>query len=323
MTAHSYDVAMDLVQLTANSHACLQPDLGLGYSNSGFVNSGGGLVVDTFWDLPRTSELMQHYASVSPETPRRLVNTHHNGDHCWGNQLFAEAGTEVIGHRLCVEYFEREANPEFFVTLCATPDKDLGTLAGFVKGLRRFDFHGIELTPPTTVIDGDTDLDLGDVAARLLYVGPAHTAGDVVVHLAEEGVLFTGDILFNQCTPIGWEGTFANWIEALRRLEALEPDIVVPGHGPLTDVTGLRGLRDYLEYVQREARSHFDAGLSTLDAAKRIDLSSFAGWTEPERLAFQVDRAYREFSGAAWDERVDTMRVFAEVAQLREFRAER
>lgn len=303
--------------MSSSAHACLQPDLGLGYSNSGFVDAGGGLVVDTFWDLPRTNEMKRLYEAVSPERPRRLVNTHHNGDHCWGNQVFAEQGTEIIGHRRCAEYFTSEASPEVFVSLCNTDDDKLGSLAGFVHGLRRFDFEGIELTPPTTLIDDDHTIDLGATRVDLLYVGPAHTAGDVVVHLPDEGVLFTGDVLFNECTPIGWEGTFANWISALQRLEELSPAVVVPGHGPITDVEGLRGLRGYLEYVYAESRSQFDAGRSTLEACTSIDLTAYSHWTEPERLAFQVDRAYREFSGGEWNEPVDTRRVFAEVAALR------
>jgi glyoxylase-like metal-dependent hydrolase (beta-lactamase superfamily II) len=308
---------VELVQLTSNAYACLQPDLGLGYSNSGFVDAGGGLVVDTFWDLPRTEDLIAHYATISSDPPRRLVNTHHNGDHCWGNQLLASAGTEILGHRLCAEYFTREATPELFVSLCDTADEELGAMSGFVRGLRQFDFHGIELTPPTHLLDGDTTFDLGSTVAELLYVGPAHTAGDMVVHLPADGVLYTGDVLFNRCTPIGWEGTFDNWIGALRRLESLSPAIVVPGHGPLTDVEGLRGLREYLEYVYRAAKEQFDAGRDSLDAAKRIDLGAYREWTEPERLAFQVDRAYREFRGEPWDARVDVTKVFAEVAQLR------
>jgi glyoxylase-like metal-dependent hydrolase (beta-lactamase superfamily II) len=313
-----YAARMERVQVSPSVHACLQPDLGLGYSNSGLVDVGGGLVVDTFWDLPRTAEMKHLYEEVLDDAPRRLVNTHHNGDHCWGNQLFADAGTEIIGHRLCVEYFEREASPELFVRLCNTPDDQLGSLAGFVHGLRRFDFEGIDLTPPTTVVDGDTVLDLDGTEVQLLYVGPAHTAGDLVVFLPAEGVLFTGDVLFNQCTPIGWQGTFANWITALVRLEALQPAVVVPGHGPLTDGDGLRGLRGYLEYVHAEARDRFERGLSTLEAARSIELGPYAGWTEPERLAFQVDRAYRELSGGSWDQPVDTTKVFAEVAALRD-----
>jgi cyclase len=308
---------MELTPIGADIFACLQPDTGLGASNSGFVNAAGGMVVDTMWDLPRTRRLIDLYASVARTPSRRLVNTHHNGDHCWGNQLFAELGTEIIGHRLCTEYFTREATPEFFVALCEDPDVG-PPFDGFAEALRAFDFHGIELTPPTTLIDEDTVIDLDGVEAHLLYVGPAHTPGDVVVHLPAEGIVFTGDILFHRCTPIGWEGTFANWIAALERLEALEPSVVVPGHGPLADVDGLRGLRGYLQYVRAEARESFDAGRSTLEAARHVDLGPYALWTEPERLAFQIDRAYREFEGVAWDQRVDTGRVFTDVAALRE-----
>jgi len=309
---------MELAQIGADVYACLQPDTGLGASNSGFVNRGGGMVVDTMWDLPRTRNLIDLYATVAREPSRRLVNTHHNGDHCWGNQLFAEVGTEIIGHRLCAEYFEREAPPEFFVALCEADDVG-PPFDGFARALRAFDFHDIVLTPPTTLIDTDTVVDLDGLEAHLLYVGPAHTPGDVVVHLPSEGIVFTGDILFHHCTPIGWEGTFANWIGALERIEALEPATVVPGHGPLADAGGLRALREYLQYVLADARDSFDAGRSTLEAAKHVELGPYAQWTEPERLAFQIDRAYREFEGVAWDTKVDTGRVFGEVAELRAF----
>ncbi len=65
----------------------------------------------------------------------------------------------------------------------------------------------------------------------------------------------------------------------------------------------------------------FDAGLSTLEAARRIDLGPYGLWTEPERLAFQLDRAYREFEGRAWDAPVDIAKVFTEMAALAADRA--
>ena len=72
---------MKLQELAGDVYACLQPDKGLGWSNSGFVNRGGGLVVDTFWDLPHTRELIENYRRVWKEEARRVVNTHHNGEH--------------------------------------------------------------------------------------------------------------------------------------------------------------------------------------------------------------------------------------------------
>ena len=308
---------MELVPIGTDVFACLQPDTGLGASNSGLIGRGGGLVVDSFYDLVRTRQLRDLYATVLDDVPARLLNTHHNGDHCWGNQIFAELGTELIGHRLCAEYFTKEASPELFVALCEAEEVP-PAFAQLAESLRAFDFHDIVLTPPTTLIETDTVLDLDGIEAQLLYVGPAHTPGDVVVYLPAESVVFTGDILFHQCTPIGWEGTFANWIDALARLEALDPAVVVPGHGPLADVDGLRGQREYLEYVRDAAEESFLAGRTSLEAARRIDLGPYGLWTEPERLAFQVDRAYREFSGVAWDQPVDTSRVFGEMAQLRD-----
>jgi hypothetical protein len=76
-------------------------------------------------------------------------------------------------------------------------------------------------------------------------------------------------------------------------------------------------LRDYLEFVHREARVHFDAGRTSHDAALAIELGPFAGWNEPERLAMNVERSYREFRGGAWDESVDLATVGPTIAALR------
>jgi len=305
---------MELREIARDVYACLQEDRGLGCSNSGLVAPGGGLVVDTFWDLPHTREMIALYGGVLPEPARRVVNTHHNGDHCWGNQLFD--GAELIGHRLCAEAFAKES-PAMMSALKGMADSDDPGVAAFARGLAPWDFDGVVPTPPTTLFDDRLDLDVGGVPVTCLYVGPAHTQGDAIVHLPDHGVVFTGDILFRLCTPIGWEGTFAKWGEALDTIVALNPDIVVPGHGPICGVEGPKEMKAYLEYVAAESRSGFDAGLSPVEAAKRIDLGPYAGWTEPERLVFNVMRAYREFRGEPWDAPVDVGAVVQGMAALR------
>lgn len=308
---------MELVEVGPGLHACLQPDTGLGASNSGLITAGGGLVIDTFWDLPRTRALRDHYATVLAEPPKRVVNTHHNGDHCWGNQLFAETGAELIGHRRCAEGMAREPGPDVLRGLCATPDDQLGAMAGFVRALRAFDFTDVVPTPPTTLIDDDTELELDGLAVELIYLGPAHTGGDTIVHVPEHGVVFAGDLVFHRCTPIGWDGTHAAWVAALERIASLDPAVVVPGHGPLADVTGVLALRDYLVYVHDEAVAHREAGRTPLEAAQRIELGPYAGWTEPERIAFNVHRVYREQEGVNWDEPFDLGPVIADMVALR------
>jgi cyclase len=118
---------VELRQIVKDVYACLQPDRGFGWSNSGLVNRGGGLVVDTFWDLPHTRALIETYARVWKEPARRVVNTHHNGDHCWGNQLFPHA--EIIAHRLCAEFFLKETPPEVFQAMCDARDSSDQTMA--------------------------------------------------------------------------------------------------------------------------------------------------------------------------------------------------
>jgi glyoxylase-like metal-dependent hydrolase (beta-lactamase superfamily II) len=306
---------MELREIATDVYACLQEDTGLGKSNSGLINRGGGLVVDTFWDLPLTRELIGHYARVWKRPAQRVLNTHHNGDHCWGNQLFADA--EIIGHRLCAASFGKE-RPEIMQAIKRQEGSDDAEIASLARALAPFDFSGITLTPPTTLIDRDVTLDLDGVRVDLLYVGPAHTAGDVIAHLPEQRVVFTGDVLFRLCTPIGWEGTFANWTAALDRIIDLRPEVIVPGHGPVGGLEGPREMRAYLEYVRAESARFFAAGLPMLEAAKRIDLGPYADWTEPERLVFNVARAYRELRGEPFDAPIEIGAIFRAMFELRE-----
>ncbi|OWY62438.1 hypothetical protein B7486_58425, partial [cyanobacterium TDX16] len=108
---------MELQQVGDGVWACLQVRPGLGWSNSGLVEADGGFAVDTFYDLPLTRGLIDQYVGVVGDVPRRLLNTHHNGDHCWGNQLFAEAGSEIIGHRECAARVGHDLDPKLAIAL--------------------------------------------------------------------------------------------------------------------------------------------------------------------------------------------------------------
>jgi cyclase len=311
---------MELREIARDVYACLQEERGLGTSNSGLVARGGGLVVDTFWDLPHTRELIAQYARVRPEPVRQVVNTHRNGDHCWGNQLFPDA--EIIGHRSCAAEFGKE-RPELMQMLRDAGASDDPMLRGMAARLAAWDFRGIELRPPSTLVDDRLELDVDGVAVHLIWVGPAHTAGDLLVHLPAERVLFAGDVLFRLCTPVGWEGTYARWTAALERLIALDPAVIVPGHGPLCGLEGPREMRDYLVYVRAESERHFHAGRTALEAAQRIDLGPYARWTEPERIVFQVTRAYRELRGEPWDAPIDATAIFRDMHLLAPRRSSR
>jgi glyoxylase-like metal-dependent hydrolase (beta-lactamase superfamily II) len=135
---------------------------------------------------------------------------------------------------------------------------------------RQFDFTGITLMPPTSTFEREFAFDVGSKRVTLLDVGPAHTAGDTIVHVPSDRTVFTGDILFNQSHPIMWTGPVANWIGACQYVLGLDLETVVPGHGPITDKAAVREMKGYFEYVAAEARKRFDAQMPYEDRDARV-----------------------------------------------------
>jgi cyclase len=163
---------------------------------------------------------------------------------------------------------------------------------------------------PTTVFDERHVLDLDGTEVHLIYVGPCHQTGDTLVHVPKERVVFAGDVIFRQCTPMGWNGTYAKWIQNLDYILSLKPDVIVPGHGPVCGIEGVVEMKEYLEYVRGESRRCFDQGLSSLEASKKIDLGPYGAWRGPARLYMNVERAYREFRNEAADTAWDHAKTF-------------
>lgn len=284
-----------LEDLGSGVHAWLQPDGSWGYSNAGIVTDGDqSLLVDTLFDLALTEEMLRAMRDAIPAAGQidALVNTHANGDHCFGNQLVGDA--IILASRAGAEEME-ELPPAVLAGMMRSTD-DLGIAGKYLKRIfGAFDFEGIESTLPTRTFDGEHVHRVGDKEVRLFEVGPAHTRGDVLVHVPEDEVIFTGDILFIDGTPIIWEGPVENWIRACDLILELEPRIIVPGHGPLTDAAGVRGVQDYLRYVRDEARKRFDAGMAPDEAARDIALSEYSAWLDSERIVINVHTLYREF----------------------------
>jgi cyclase len=301
-----------LERLSAHAFAYLQPDGGWGWSNSGLiVGKHEALLVDTLFDLRLTQRMLDAMQAVLPGPIRRLVNTHHNGDHCYGNELLPEA--EIIAHRACREEMLK-IPPGVIVSLMhAFGDTLAGRYAR--ECFQAFDFSDITLTPPTTVFDETLTVYIDDNPVELLYLGPAHTSGDIVVYYPAEGIVFTGDLLFHQCTPIIWEGTCAQWVKALDAILDLDVEQVVPGHGPLANKAGVQQQKDYLLYVWDRARELYERHISAEEAVSKIDLGPYAEWGEAERLATNVMRFYQELAGQDTVE-IDYLQAFQQMAEL-------
>jgi glyoxylase-like metal-dependent hydrolase (beta-lactamase superfamily II) len=157
-----------------------------------------------------------------------------------------------------------------------------------------FDFSGIEPRLPTESFSSEHELAVGGRRVELIELGPAHTAGDAIAYVPDAGVVFTGDLLFIEGTPIMWAGPVANWLGACDRILELDARILVPGHGPVTDHSGVRDVQRYLRYVHDEARRRFEAGMDAEAAALDIEIGDFRDWGDPERIAVNVATVYRE-----------------------------
>ena len=274
--------------------AYLQPDGSWGWSNAGLVvGDGASLLVDTLFDLRLTQKMLDSMAGITAAAPiATLLNTHANGDHCYGNQLVE--GAEIIASDATAH--EMTEVPPAMLHALNSADGEVGELFRHFFGAFKFD--GIEVTMPTRTFSGRLDVEVGGRTIELIEVGPAHTRGDTIAYVPDAKTVYTGDILFINGTPIVWAGPLSNWVAACDLMLGMDIDTVVPGHGPLTDKAGVVAVRDYLAYVDEAATQRHAAGVDAWEAARDIAREigareDFRGWGEFGRIAVNVDTAYR------------------------------
>ena len=296
--------------------AYLQPSGTWGWSNAGLVTDGDeALLVDTLFDERLTAEMLRALKDATgfgADDIGTLVNTHSNGDHTFGNRLARKA--TIVASAATAQEMAHEAPPALLAELMKNA-ASMGEVGEFFQRIfGAFDFAGVTLRLPDRTFSGEERVRVGDKEVHLIEVGPAHTAGDVLVHVPADRVLFTGDILFVDGAPIAWAGPVARWVAACDRILAMDVEVIVPGHGPVSDKGAVRRMRDYLATVDREARKRHAAGLSSWEAAQEIALDSFASLPDGERIAVTVDTVYREIEGD--DSPRDVVELFGRMVRL-------
>lgn len=282
-----------LHELGSSCFAYLQPDGSWGWSNAGLVvGEGASLLIDTLFDLALTGAMLDAMDPLTRVAPiATVVNTHANGDHCYGNQMVGDA--EIIASAATAHEMT-EVPPAMLAALNAA-DGELGAMFRHFFGA--FHFEGIEVRLPTRTFEGRLEVEVGGRLIELIELGPAHTRGDTIAFVPDARTVFTGDLLFIGGTPIVWAGPLSNWVAACDLMLGLDIDTVVPGHGPVTDKAGIVAVRDYLSFVDEAATARHAAGLDAWDAARDIAREigarpEFGGLTEFGRIAVNVDTAY-------------------------------
>lgn len=284
-----------LQRLSDNVHAYIQPDGGWCLNNAGVVLAPDEtLLVDTAATEKRARALSDAVRSLTPAPVRQVAITHHHGDHTNGISVFADEAT-VIGHDLC-------------------PDQ-IRTRAGQTEQVWPYvDWGNIPPTPPTRTFSDRLTLHCGETRVDLLHLAPSHTVEDVVVHLPDQGVLFTGDIAFNHGTPFILMGSLTGSLAAVEALRALGAETIVSGHGPVAGPRLFDETERYLTWLAELAERGRARGLTALAAARQAELGEFADWSCPERLATNLHRAYAEADGALPGAPIDEMAAIGDMA---------
>ena len=231
-----------------------------------------------------------------------LVNSHSNGDHTFGNRLVE--GARIIASRRCADEMAN-AGPEGLAELLQQArEGDLGHTGAYVERIfGRFDFAGIDsYVLPTETFAGSLELRVGSKFVRLIEVGPAHTGGDIIVHVPADNVVYAADILFIGAHPIVWAGPVENWIRAIDLILSLKAEVIVPGHGPIPTYDQVLALKGYWEWLLQECKSCYEAGVPAFEAAQGLAKGPYSGWGEGERLIINVETIYRELSGLATEQ---------------------
>ena len=230
------------------------------------VTSEGVVLIDAGGTELGAKAIEQEVRSVTDKPIVTVINTG-GQDHRWfGNHYFASLGAETI-------------------TAMATAADHLKRQSMQIEGMKNFTQDGWVGTEPQvakTLIESETDYQLGDTEFSVIPVGPAHTANENFVWFPKEQVLFSGDVVYvERMLGIMDHSNHKPWLETLARIEALNPSVIIPGHGhPTSFETAKRDTFEYLNFLREEVAAILDDGgdmqsISTIDQSKYEYLISY------------------------------------------------
>ena len=252
-------------------------------TNAGFiVTEEGVLVIDSLMTPSLAGALYTAIRNITSAPIRYLVNTHFHGDHVFGNQYFLPA--PIVAHSNCrielAEKFDlnmqryREGRPDLI------PELDQ-----------------VRITLPDTVFDENMTIYLGELEIQLRYLGRAHSASDIFIHLPSEKLMFVGDIAVNKTLPAFPDGHITKWISVIKKAGQIKAETIIPGHGPIGGPIEFREAEDLLVHLDNQIRGCYDAGLSVEEAKNSIDLGDFDTFMNQDRTELITRMAYLAYAG--------------------------
>jgi glyoxylase-like metal-dependent hydrolase (beta-lactamase superfamily II) len=239
------------------------------------VTSDGVLVADAQINDADTRQLLSEIGKVTKQPVKYVVVGSDHNDHTGGNGAFAP-GTTFISHPTSKRVLEQRN--------AATGP------------------NGAKIPVPSEVVADKKVLNLGGTEIQLLFLGRAHTGGDLSVYLPRENILFMSEAYFNRLFPSLYGGYPSEWIAAIKKAEAMNAAIYVPGHGFIDSPRVLReeltSFRLSLERVVSEGYRMKKAGVPLQRATRSAILGPFGYWTRAaQNLPEALGRVYAEADG--------------------------
>ena len=239
-------------------------------SNAGFVVTRDGVVVfDALASPPLAEKLVAEIRRITRQPIRVVIVSHYHADHFYGLQVFRKLGAEIWAHRLA----EGQTRT----------DEAALRLEQRKEALFPWVDENTQLLEADRFIQGDMDFERGGVQFALRHVGPAHSSEDLAMMVKPDRVLYAGDLVFRGRVPFVGDADGGAWIKALDKLIALDPRVLVPGHGASsrTPRADLVFTRDYLKFLRthmgKAARElvPFDEAYENTDWSAYRDMPAF------------------------------------------------
>ena len=250
-----------------------------GGPNAGFLVSGDDvLIVDSLMSPECGRQLMGYLHQVTDRPPKYLINTHHHGDHTFGNQIFSPPAT-VIAH-------------DYVRTSLSTRGPEV--LSMFTRKWEPMipDIGQTQLVAPHISYKDNLTLYVGDHTVELIHFGATHSKGDTVVYLPDDKILFSGDIFLNGIMPPIF-GSSLGLIEALEQLERMDVTTIVPGHGYVATKDDLTQFKHMIINLRNHVKDCFLRNVELEQVVDALDMPDIR-WASAERLSFNAYIIYRE-----------------------------
>jgi len=268
-----------------------------------FVGPDAVLVIDSqFKDI--APGIVEQIKKVSDKPIKFLLNTHHHGDHVGGNEVFRQFAM-IVAHdnvrkRMLTSPadIQRDYPAMLEAAKKAGNEQNVKALSDMIEWAKKVKVE--EIPAPVMTFDSELRIHMGDETIQVWHLPPAHTDGDSVVYFEKAKVLHMGDDFFNKVVPfidVKSGGSVKGYLLALDKVIAKVPAdaTIIPGHGEVTDVAGLKAFRQYIADVLDAAQKAKAAGKSKEDFLKDVDLPAYRDFNGYK------DR-FKANAGSAYDE---------------------